>query len=701
MKQPLPPDYAERVYAGVLGKLIGVYLGRPFEQWSHEAIARRWGEIRRYVHEDQNVPLIVTDDDITGTFTFIRALLDHDSGAQITAREIGQSWLNYIAENKHILWWGGMGMSTEHTAWLRLAAGIPAPESGSIALNGKAVAEEIGAQIFIDGWALVSPNQPEQAARLATEAARVSHDGEAVHGAVALAVMEALAFAEPDIESLLDRSQTFIPADCEIAAMTADLRRWHREDGDWRRTLGRIQEHYSYERYGTNCPMVSNHAVILLGLLYGGGEFDRSMMIVNTAGYDTDCNSGNLGCLLGIRNGLATFRSGYDWRTPVNDRLYLPAGDGHWGMMDAANLALHLANLGRSLAGAEPERPKGGVRYSFLFHGCTHGFAPSELCPRETRVAPVPGGLELTVLAHGLRSDAEVGTFLPPSELEGRGYGVTATPTLYAGQQVTATIAAAAGNTAPVGVRLYVRHYGGGAEGIGLVETEGPEETIAPAQSRDLVWTVPDSGGAPIAKVGLGLTGPTGATVRLDRLDWSGTPRLVITRPQSIHPRWGSPDPWLKSFIADVDNFMSWRDSSLMLMRNRGRGLVHTGGENWGDLTVRATITPVVALEFGLAAHVRGLRRYHALLLSSDGRARLVRVCHEEVELAAAPFAWNFNEPVELGLTVRGEALVARINGAVVLEAKDASGLLSRGGVGLIVAEGRIHAPDLCVEAPA
>ena len=30
----LPDDYAERVYAGVLGKVIGVYLGRPFEGWT-------------------------------------------------------------------------------------------------------------------------------------------------------------------------------------------------------------------------------------------------------------------------------------------------------------------------------------------------------------------------------------------------------------------------------------------------------------------------------------------------------------------------------------------------------------------------------------------------------------------------------------------------------------------------------------------
>ena len=41
----LPPDYAERVYAGVLGKMIGVYLGRPFEQWTHERIIAELGEI--------------------------------------------------------------------------------------------------------------------------------------------------------------------------------------------------------------------------------------------------------------------------------------------------------------------------------------------------------------------------------------------------------------------------------------------------------------------------------------------------------------------------------------------------------------------------------------------------------------------------------------------------------------------------------
>ena len=58
----IPNDYVERVYAGVLGKLIGVYLGRPFEGWSYEKIMAELGEIYYYVHEKIKVPLIVTDD---------------------------------------------------------------------------------------------------------------------------------------------------------------------------------------------------------------------------------------------------------------------------------------------------------------------------------------------------------------------------------------------------------------------------------------------------------------------------------------------------------------------------------------------------------------------------------------------------------------------------------------------------------------
>lgn len=124
----LPSDYASRVYAGILGKIIGVYLGRPFESATHDQIMRDLGEIEYYVHERRGVNLVVADDDITGMFTFLRALKDHGGNPHtLTAAQIGQSWLNYIVENRTILWWGGLGNSTEHTAFLNLKKGIPRP----------------------------------------------------------------------------------------------------------------------------------------------------------------------------------------------------------------------------------------------------------------------------------------------------------------------------------------------------------------------------------------------------------------------------------------------------------------------------------------------------------------------------------------------------------------------------------------------
>src|SRR3954453_16383623 len=94
----LPADYAERVYAGVRGKLIGVYLGRPVEGWSYDRIMAELGEGDFYLPQRLVLPLIVTDDDISGTFTFLRALPDYANRRDVTPQQIGQTWLNYIIE---------------------------------------------------------------------------------------------------------------------------------------------------------------------------------------------------------------------------------------------------------------------------------------------------------------------------------------------------------------------------------------------------------------------------------------------------------------------------------------------------------------------------------------------------------------------------------------------------------------------------
>ena len=200
----------EDIYAGVLGKMIGVYLGRPVEGWTYEKIQKYFGEIYYYKNHKTGAPLIVPDDDISGTFAFFRSLEDNGYDPELTAEAIGDTWLNYIIENQTILWWGGLARSTEHSAYLRLKQGVKPPYSGSFEYNGQSIAEAIGSQIFIDTWAMSNPGNPERAAKMAREAAIVSHAGIAVEAAVYLAAIEALAFDIKDVDELLHSASKYV-----------------------------------------------------------------------------------------------------------------------------------------------------------------------------------------------------------------------------------------------------------------------------------------------------------------------------------------------------------------------------------------------------------------------------------------------------------------------------------------------------------
>src|ERR1700676_5180513 len=81
--------FADKTYAGVVGKLCGVYLGRAVEGWSYDAIRKRFDEIEYYVADQVGWPLIVPDDDISGTFLFYRALEDNGFPKDISAKAIG------------------------------------------------------------------------------------------------------------------------------------------------------------------------------------------------------------------------------------------------------------------------------------------------------------------------------------------------------------------------------------------------------------------------------------------------------------------------------------------------------------------------------------------------------------------------------------------------------------------------------------
>ncbi len=701
-QRTIPAGYEERVYAGVLGKIIGVYLGRPFEGWDYARIMRDLGEINYYVHEKLKAPLIVTDDDISGTFTFFRALEDFGYSKNLTAAQIGKSWLNYIIENRTILWWGGMGTSTEHTAFQRLKRGIEAPRSGSIELNGQVVAEQIGSQIFIDGWGMVAPGDPELAADLSMKAASVSHDGEAIYGAQVIAAMEAQAFVEQDMNKLFDTGLRFIPKDCTIRRLIDDIREWQVKDKDWRHTRERIQGAYGYDKFGGGCHMVPNHAVIILALAYAPDDFQKSLMIANTAGWDTDCNSGNVGCLMGIRMGLKGIDAGPDWRGPVADRLYLPTADGGRCITDAARETLSIVKAGHILAGQEFKAPKNGARFHFELQGSVQGFV-LEQSPDTRGVATVEntaghsrtGSRSLAIrykgVALGRSARVATATFMPKDALTMGGYSLYSSPTLYSGQVVSAALETDAANTVPVSVRPYVRFYG---QDDNLEIARGPESKLAGGGARVLDWKIPEVDG-PIAEVGIEISSDVAAegSVYVDYLTWKGAPSVTLGKPKQA----GS--AWTRAWVNAADQL--WfpnAEHPYRLMSDSGHKLISTGTAEWSDYTVSANVRPHLASAAGVAACVQGLQRYYALVLCPGNKVRLVKQQYGLSVLAEADFNWKFGETVSLSLTTKGTKLSATANGKTLFKVDDAGSPLTSGGVALIIDEGRLDAGPVSVQ---
>lgn len=689
----IPKDYVERVYAGVLGKLIGVYLGRPFEGWTYEQISTNLGEITSYVHEKLGKPLIVTDDDLTGTFTFLRALADNDTSLHLTPAQIGQTWLNYIIPNRTILWWGGVGHSTEHTAFMRLKSGIPAPRSGSSELNGRIIAEQIGAQIFIDGWGMVAPGDPELAVDLARRAASVSHDGEAIYGAQVVAAMISQAFVEEDLGRLIDTAVSLIPQDCTVYRLIADIRNWHVQESDWRKARQKLADHYGYDQFGGNCHIIPNHGLIMLSLLYGEDNFRRSLMIVNTCGWDTDCNSGNVGCLLGVKHGLAGIETVADLRYPLDDRLYLPTADGGRAITDAVRETYMIANAGRALKNLPPLTPKDGAYYHFSLPGSVQAFRAHD----QTVVVhnTLHNNKRFLALSYQLQPDQAgyVGTdtFIPQDAKDMPGYELLASPTLYPGQTVHARILADAANHKKVQVGLFLRCYGANDE---LILFDGPGEVIQPDQTLDIQWEIPPFGSEPIAEIGIWMQSEEAVkgTLFLDSLTWEGEPMVVW------NSRVQNSKMWSRSWVNGVDHYFTDFPEMFRLAQDSGRGLLIQGTRDWRNITLQAAFTPYLAKRFGLATHVQGMQRYYALLLEDSGRLELVRVFNGETVLAAAQISWDRERVVKLSLQIVDNELRGWVDDLCLITAADHENKLVSGGIALVIEEGCVCTHSVVVK---
>ena len=714
--------FENKVYAGVLGKIIGVYLGRPFEGWYYDRIMEELGPINYYVNDKLDFPIHVTDDDLTGTFRFINALKHFNFDKNISPKQIGQTWLNYCLENQTVLAWAGKGVLTEESAYMNLKQGIHAPESGSIAQNGKVIAEQIGAQIFIDGWGMVSPGDPEQAVDLAKRAGSVSHDGESVYGAQVVAAMEAMAFIEKDIKKIIEESKKFVPTDSTIYKLISDIQDWSSGNLDWEQARSKIEDKYGYSKFPGNCHIVPNHALIILALLFGDDDFQKSLMIVNTAGWDTDCNSGNVGCILGIKNELEGIQKGPDYITPVNDIIYLPTAYGSETMTDALLESQNIINITRRMNGLESKVIKNNARYNFEMETATQGWMVDKTNDNNlntslsnvefksdngTRALQV----SFTDLSFGLSSEVFVDSFFPEwfTKLEGYQvqryfhYDYVACPIVYTGQKIKTEIVSR--SEKDLRINLFIKYWGDGDK---LIKITSEDYNLKANENSVIEWSVPDTFSNPIGQIGISINSDDNISGKLliNYLNISGSPKMTFKRPDHIdefkrgifYKEEVYGQLWKRAWVNDVDKWQYRHNESFKVVRGIGRGHIMTGSETWKDYSISAKISIPLASAGGLILRSQGLKRYYSLELTKENKLKINKMEYDLKTLKEIDFDLEFFKDYELKFKVDGNKLQGFVDNKLLIEVEDKSNPYEEGMIGFLTENGAIQSDSISIE---
>ena len=687
----------DRIYAGFLGKAIGVRLGAPVEPtiWSYERIRGTYGEVTQYLRDFKT---FAADDDTNGPVYFVRAMRDY--GLLPTAEQVGRTWLNYAGEEHGMFWWGGFGVSTEHTAYRNLKAGIPAPASGSIATNGAAVAEQIGGQIFIDSWGWVNPGDPARAAAMAATAASVAHDGEGLNGARFCAAAIAAAFEAASLEDVLEEGLAQVDPGSTYARVFRAVLAFHAgTPGDWRACRDMLEREWGYDRYPGVCHIIPNAGSLAMALAYGGGDLARTVEIATMSGWDTDCNAGNAGAIVGTLQGVQP-----GWRKysgAVNDCVVASGVLGTVNVLDIPSFARELTVLALRLLGEDPpglwleDFERRGVRFDFDAPGATHGFrtaGTNQIALSGSGARPGPGSRgSLEVLLDRLERGQGGRVFWKPfyrrSDFDDERYRPMFSPLADAGQTVRFKVQLDPWNgDGHLRIAPYVRRTMSGA-----VEETGPWRVPSAQDWEDVSFTIP-AGDEAIDEIGV-LVEYFGRLKFLGRLylsDFvvSGRGHVAID-PRIETQEWGA-----------ITRF-TWNRGHWTLQD----GAIHahtaedadawTGNAYLRDVRVTAVLSPLAGASHLVCARVQGTARFYAAGFE-DGDAVIVLHDHGRTVLARTPMQRPAG-PASVALEVVGTRLSLTVDGARVLEAQDAT--LRYGQAGLrLGGPGRMAVKRFAVE---
>ena len=649
-----------KIYFGWLGKMIGIRYGAPVEMWESEEIVKQFGGKDGYFVDYND---FAADDDSNGPIFFFRALEECKDVSAFALQDVADCWLNYVPYEHGFYWWGGYGVSEEHTAYLNLLKGIAPSASGSIVQNGKVLAEQIGGQIFSDVWGLVSPYDYEKAASLAETAARVSHDGVAVDGGRFIAALISAAFDAKSVEELLNTALGVLPQNSLYTRTVRDLIKFHASGKSVEECFAYIRKHYWKDQFGGNCHIIPNAAIIVYALLYGGGDFLETLKIANYSGFDTDCNVGNLGTIMGVLTELKGVD--YDtWIAPLRDTALCSSVLGYANIVNIPTFAYRIFRTACKLRGQKYEGA-----YSARVFDHSDEWTLDFLLPHSTSgmraegAAIRNGGGMLEIVPQSDKSAVYYKTYYGKDDLFDNRYDPAFSPVAYRGQTIRASYTAEDGAT----VRLFYEDANGGARhysevGATQLKIEGEKNLF-------------------VSKIGLAVEGK--GRVCLTTLSWKGKVDYTIDFAKERMEEYALQHREVRgcTYYRGV-----WAiEEGSLTGRCLENGMLFTG-KPLGDFVFETRMTCVKGDMFGVLFGVQGAGRQTRLLFENN-TVRLADYEYGERVLAKAPFAMKEGGRAEIEIGVKDGVVSVTIDKNKMFECRHG---VRRGCVGAYVGNGSV-----------
>jgi len=315
-ERPADRVIEDKIHAGWLGRIAGCNLGKPVEwgtYWTSDRL-KSYLELAGAYPLNDYIPLLdpmpagyelreewrenttlgnvhgsARDDDIDYPILGLHLLERH--GSALTPAQVADAWLELLPFNQVY--------TAERAAYRNLVHALPLDQ---VASYHNPYREWIGAQIRGDIFGWTHPGDPRPAATLAYQDASLSHTENGIYGEMWSAALVSSAFVADSARDVVERSLEHVPPRSRLAEVIRDVLDQHAAGSSWDDALVRIQASYGHYSW---VHTLNNAALVVAGLLWGDGDYARTVGLTVMGGWDTDSNGATTGSVAGVLLGTA------------------------------------------------------------------------------------------------------------------------------------------------------------------------------------------------------------------------------------------------------------------------------------------------------------------------------------------------------------------------------------------------------------